>query len=90
MKETTAQDMIRLTGLQWQIRKRGSTKHLNQASQHLQTAKHHFWKAQNKTVVQRDGKKDAHYRKYIRNIAARTKPWTVETWPQVDLSKPTK
>ena len=45
LKETTAQVMTWLSGVQWPIRTRGLTRHLSQESKENHTAKHHFPKS---------------------------------------------
>ena len=45
--ETSAQVMMRWSGLQWRVGTMGLTRHLSQASQVYQTAKHHVRKGPN-------------------------------------------
>ena len=45
VEETTAEVMIRLSGLQWRVRTRALTRHFSREDQGHQTAKHHFRKA---------------------------------------------
>ena len=75
LKETAAQVMIPLCGLQWYARTRGQTRHFSQEGKEYQDAKI-------------DGQTEQNIVSACKKPAARTKPWNVGIKLQVNLRKP--
>ena len=92
LKETTAQGMIRYSGVKWQTRTRALIKHFSQTAKEYLGAKHHFRIAfrNNFEGCADRWNKDADYRKCVQETAARTKPWKVGTKSRVDIGRLTK
>ena len=89
---TTAQVMIRVSELQWRVKTRSLTRHLSQASQDHQTAKHQFQKALKDFEVLRRWKRkksrrlsSVHARKLCRINKAMDRGFKIKVDPNMDL-----